>query len=107
MQNNLTLGNMHDVLLIDRFIYLFLKYPISYYNFLGSALPLYTAMWVSTDDTKVNTTSTEARLAPGSCTCVQRTAFYRVVVIFTGLCVCESYSIVHRSQYTQVDKCGQ
>ena len=37
-------------------------------TFLGSALPLYTSMWVSglvsTDYTKVNATSTEARLAP-------------------------------------------
>ena len=41
--------------------------------FLGSALPLYTAMWVSTDYTKVNATSSEDRLAPGSCTCVMCT----------------------------------
>ena len=44
-------------------------------QFLGSALPLYTAMWVSglvrTDYTKLNATSNEARLAPGGCTCVR------------------------------------
>ena len=36
------------------------------YIFLGSALPLYTTMFVHEDYTIVNTTSTEARLTPGS-----------------------------------------
>ena len=53
--------------------------------FLCKALPLFTLMWVSglvsTDYKKVNAFSTEARLVPGSCTCV-RAAFYRVAVIF-------------------------
>ena len=43
-----------------------------YFAFLGSALPLYMECnvggWFSADYTKVNTTSTEARLAPGSYT---------------------------------------
>ena len=50
-------------------------------EFLGSALPLYTVMCMQADYTKVNATSTKARLAPGSCTCV-RTAFYHVAVIY-------------------------
>ena len=36
--------------------------------FLGSVLPLYTAMWVSVDYTKIHTISTEVKLAPVSCT---------------------------------------
>ena len=44
-------------------------------------MPLYTAMWVRADYTKVNAISTEARLLPGSCSCV-RTAFYCVAVIY-------------------------
>ena len=46
-------------------------------------------MWVGAYYKKVNATSTEARLAPVSCTCV-RTAFYCVAVIFlvgiTAIC---------------------
>ena len=53
--------------------------------FVGSVLPLYTAIWVSglvsTDYTKVKATYTEARLEPGNCTWV-RAAFYRFAVIF-------------------------
>ena len=35
------------------------KYIVELYGFLGSALPLYTAMLVRGDQTKVNATSTE------------------------------------------------
>jgi hypothetical protein len=54
-----------------------------YTRYGGSVLPLYSTMWVSVwvSADKTNTTSTDARLATCSCTCV-RTAFYHVAVIF-------------------------
>ena len=53
-----------------------------HYCFLGSALPLYTAISVRPSQIRKKVKkSTQPHLVPGSCTCVC-TAFYRIAVIF-------------------------
>ena len=69
--------------------------------FNGNWCTMFVSYWVGADDTKVNATSTEARLAPGSCTVQYNSctciciALYRVAVIFTpSNPVQESYQFI-------------